>query len=199
VRRAAEFLVQEVLLRVERSVPDRSAAAFVASPAKTPHRPLVAQRVPLELSALAAAVLAANSELLENSHPTDSAPAPNLRRPRAAARPSARTFRRRCRTCRWRRAFLSDGGGGRTCLLHKGNTRRLASLRLGDALHSRVLLRSTPVSACPMSHGQGDGTIRDWESADGNRNALLFRDRCDSPGLRCRSRSAQRLRLWPCM
>ncbi len=78
----------------------------------------------------------------------ESLPAASLRRLRAAARPSARTFRRRCRTCRWRRAFLSDGGGGRTFLPHKGNTRRLASPRLGDELHSRVLLRSTPVAAC---------------------------------------------------
>ena len=77
MRRAAEFLVQAVLLRVDRSVLLR-AAAFVASPVKTPHRLLVAQRVPQELSALAAAVLAANSELLENSHPTDSAVGVNV-------------------------------------------------------------------------------------------------------------------------
>ncbi len=122
-------------------------------------------------------------------------PAASLRRPRAAARPSARTFRRRCRTSHSRPAFLSDEGDDRTCPLRKGNTRRLASPRLGDALHSQALLRSIPVSTSPRAMATETEPFRDWEWVDGNRNALLFRDRCGSRGRRGRSRSAQRLRL----
>jgi len=122
-------------------------------------------------------------------------PAPNPRRLRAAAHPLARTFRRRCRTCRWHRAFLSDEGDDRTCPLHTENTRRLASARRVGGLRWLVALRSTRFLVFPRATARETEPSRDWESAGESRTARMLPFRCDSRGLRRRSRSAQRLRL----